>query len=253
MNKSSHAHHPHLMKVSYPHHENNNKTGAVLSDVILGGQDGLVNTLGVILGLAAASSDFRIIVAGGLAGAIAEAVSMGAVGYTSKVAERDFYQSELNREKYEIEHMPQAEEQEIRDIYEKKGFKGQLLEDVVKVVTSNEKIWLETMMQEELNLVPVDVKRPFKSAILIGITSFLGAIIPLIPFAVFYFLAIWFLGDINVAIYIALGVSALALFVVGVVKSKLTVGKWYRSGTQMLVIGILAALCGYAIGALFSL
>lgn len=244
MHYSNHAHH---------YENNDNKTGAVLSDVILGGQDGLVNTLGVILGLAAASSDFRIIVAGGLAGAIAEAVSMGAVGYTSKVAERDFYQSKLNREKYEIDHMPEAEQQEIRDIYEKKGFKGELLEEVVRVVISDEKIWLNTMMQEELNLAPVDGKKPFRSAILIGITSFIGAIIPLIPFVVFYFLTIKFAGDITSASLIALAVSAVALFAVGVVKSKLTVGKWYRSGIQMLVIGILSALAGYVVGVLFTL
>ena len=242
-----------LRKTVNSHHENNNKAGARLSDVILGGQDGLVNTLGVILGLAAASSDFRIIVAGGLAGAIAEAVSMGAVGYTSKVAERDFYISELNREKNEIENMPREEEQEIRDIYEKKGFQGQLLEDVVQVITSNEKVWLETMMQEELNLTPMDAKRPFKSALLIGATSFLGAIIPLVPFALFYFLAIRFAGDVNVAVFWALGVSALTLFAAGAVKSRLTVGRWYRSGLQMLVIGILSALSGYVIGMLFTI
>lgn len=93
---SGHAHHPtHETVALAQHHGESNKgnTGEFLSDVILGGQDGLVNTLGVILGLAAASSDFRIVVAGGLAGAIAEAVSMGAVGYTSKMAERDYYMS----------------------------------------------------------------------------------------------------------------------------------------------------------------
>lgn len=254
MNKNQQVNREHLRKIAYSHRENNNnKTGALLSDVILGGQDGLVNTLGVILGLAAASSDFRIIVAGGLAGAIAEAVSMGAVGYTSKVAERDFYISELNREKNEIENMPREEEQEIRDIYEKKGFQGQLLEDVVQVITSNEKVWLETMMQEELNLTPMDAKRPFKSALLIGATSFLGAIIPLVPFALFYFLAIRFAGDVNVAVFWALGVSALTLFAAGAVKSRLTVGRWYRSGLQMLVIGILSALSGYVIGMLFTI
>lgn len=252
---SGHAHHPTHETVALAHHHGENKgsnTGEFLSDVILGGQDGLVNTLGVILGLAAASSDFRIVVAGSLAGAIAEAVSMGAVGYTSKMAERDYYMSELAREDYEIENMPQEEIQEIREIYEKKGFKGDLLEEVVKVLTSNKKVWLHTMMREELGLTPVQDGRPLKAAIVIGLASFVGAAIPLIPFLVFY-LAKWrFDGAMTTAVGVALGVSALILFIVGAIKSKLTVGKWYKSGTQMLVIGILSALIGYLIGLAFQ-
>ncbi len=234
------------------HPESKNKTGEKLSDVILGGQDGLVNTLGVILGIAAASSDFRIVVAGGLAGAIAEAISMGAVGYTSKLAQRDFYIREMQREEYEIEHMPLEEEQEIRDIYEKKGFKGDLLEAVVKVLTSDRRVWLNTMMREELNMTPIRDEQPINSAILIGVSSFFGAIIPLIPFLIFYFAKINFSGAINNAIYISLAVCALVLFIVGAIKSRLTVGKWYKSGFQMLVIGIVSALFGFFVGKLFS-
>lgn len=247
--QKTHAHH---VQIVHRHQEKINNTGEQLSEIILGGQDGLVNTLGVILGLAAASSDFRIVVAGGLAGAIAEAVSMGAVGYTSKVAERDFYFSELKREQREIEEMPQEEIQEIRDIYEKKGFRGDLLEEVVKVVTSDHQVWLDTMMQEELKLSPVEDGQPLKSAVLIGFSAFFGSVIPLLPFLVFYLLGIRGDGSVLNAILIALGCSALTLFMVGVVKSRLTVGTWYKSGLQMLVIGIVSALVGYLIGMAFS-
>lgn len=236
----------------HAHHEHPRNGGELLSEIILGGQDGLVNTLGVILGLAAASGDFRIIVAGGLAGAIAEAVSMGAVGYTSTAAERDYYLSEKKREEYEIENMPLEEEQEIRDIYEKKGFKGDLLESVVKVLTLDRKVWLETMMQQELNLSPVAEGQPLKSAFLIGVSAFWGSMIPIASFLVFYFAKIKFEGAVSWAIYIALFISALSLFVAGVIKSRLTVGKWYKSGLQMLFIGILSALVGYVIGFAFS-
>ncbi|MCC7432946.1 VIT1/CCC1 transporter family protein [Candidatus Peregrinibacteria bacterium] len=242
----------HHAQIVHRHQEKTNNTGEQLSEIILGGQDGLVNTLGVILGLAAASSDFRIVVAGGLAGAIAEAVSMGAVGYTSKVAERDFYLSELKREQREIEEMPQEEIQEIRDIYEKKGFRGDLLEEVVKVVTSDHQVWLDTMMQEELKLSPVEDGQPLKSAVLIGFSAFFGSVIPLLPFLGFYLLGIKGDGSVLNAILIALGCSALTLFMVGVVKSRLTVGTWYKSGLQMLVIGIVSALVGYLIGMAFS-
>lgn len=248
---TAHAHHVNpSVSLAHLHHEGKN-TGRYLSEIILGGQDGLVNTLGVILGIAAASSDFRIVVAGGLAGAMAEAVSMGAVGYTSKVAERDYYFSELKREESEIDNIPQEEIEEIRKIYEQKGFRGNLLEEVVKVVTSDKKVWLHTMMQEELKLSPVDQGQPSKSAFLIGISSFFGALIPLVPFALFYFLDGPLSKQMSLAVMIAVVSSALALFIVGAIKSKLTVGVWYRSGVSMVLIGIISALAGYAVGLAF--
>src|SRR3989338_11130066 len=100
---------------------------AALADIILGGQDGLVNTLGVILGVAAASSDLRIVIAGGFAATFAESISMGAVAYTSTLAEHDHYRAELERERREIRDMPQAEEEEVRTIFSKWGFTGDLL------------------------------------------------------------------------------------------------------------------------------
>src|SRR4051794_16922059 len=99
---------------------------SALSDVILGGQDGLVNVLGVILGVAAATSDTRIVLVAGLAATFAESVSMGAVAYTSPLADADFYESEREREYRHIQHVPALEREEIRRIYQNKGFSGEL-------------------------------------------------------------------------------------------------------------------------------
>src|SRR6266545_2731275 len=92
-----------------------------LSDVILGGQDGLVNVLGVILGVAAATNDPRIVVAAGMAATFAESLSMGAVAYTSTQADRALYESEMEREHRHIRLVPALERDEIRDIYRGKG------------------------------------------------------------------------------------------------------------------------------------
>src|SRR5512136_1654402 len=100
------------------------KRPGVLSDFILGSQDGLVNVLGVILGVAIASNDFKIILAGGLAATFAESISMGAVAYTSTLARRDHYLAELEREKREMRDVPEQEEEEIREILRKWGFDG---------------------------------------------------------------------------------------------------------------------------------
>lgn len=225
------------------HTKKENHRGNRLSEVILGGQDGLVNVLGVILGVAAASGDTRLILAAGLAATFAESISMGAVAFTSTVAERDFYNSELAREKREIVEVPEMEIEEVRQIYREKGFKGKLLEEIVKVVTSDEKIWLETMMRDELQLVPVPKNLPYIAAAVVGLSAFVGSLVPLLPF---------FFLSVSTGIIVSMIVSGLVLFILGSIKAKLTVGHWAKSGTQIMIIGIVSALSGFGIGLLFQ-
>lgn len=222
--------------------------GGSLSDVILGGQDGLVNVLGVILGIAAATPDPNIVLAGGLAATFAESISMGAVAYTSTLADRDFYLAELDREKYEIRELPELEREEIRTVYRDYGLHGEALEQVTKAITSNEETWLKVMMVEELKLQPLQEGGALRSALIVGMAAVVGSLIPLVPFVLvpLGILSRW------MAILLSITVSALALFVVGVYKARLTVGKPVRSGLQMAVIGTLSALAGYMIGALFG-
>jgi VIT1/CCC1 family predicted Fe2+/Mn2+ transporter len=214
-----------------------------MSDVILGGQDGLVNVLGVLLGVAAASQNTRIVLAAGLAATFAESISMAAVAYTSTMASRDFYQKELEREKSEIMEFPEIEEEEVREIYRRKGFKGKILEEIVQVIISDEKIWLDTMMNEELQLSPIDKSKPLRAALIVGFAAIMGSLIPLLPF---------FFVNISTGIYVSIGVSAVTLFIIGAVKARLTVGNLYKSGIQMAVIGTVSALAGYLVGMLFN-
>lgn len=221
-----------------PHHRASN-----LSDIILGGQDGLVNVLGVILGVAAATSDPRIVLAAGLAATFAESVSMGAVAFTSTKADHALYESEKAREHRHIHTAPDFERNEIRAIYQQKGFDGPLLDQIVDTITSNKDVWVAVMMAEELRLSPVDHSRPLRSAIIVGISAVIGSLIPLIPFL---FLSV------TAAMWTSLAISALTLFAVGAYKARLTVGHWSRSGLEMAMIGIASALVGYAVGWLFK-
>jgi VIT1/CCC1 family predicted Fe2+/Mn2+ transporter len=109
------------------------KLGSRLRDIILGGQDGLVNVLGIVLGATTAGADRRILIAVALAATFAELLSMGAVAYTSRLAERDHYLSELR----EIRDCPEAERAEVREIYRNKGFDGALLDAIVDRITSD--------------------------------------------------------------------------------------------------------------------
>ncbi len=215
-----------------------------LSDIILGGQDGLVNVLGVILGVAAATNDPRIVLVAGLAATFAESVSMGAVAYTSTLADADYYDSEREREHRHIDQAPQLEKQEIRQIYAEKGFKGDLLDRIVETITANRDVWVAVMMSEEHQLTPTDRKTAWKVALVVGFSAIIGSLIPLIPFA---FLPVGLSMGVSVAI------TALVLFMVGVYKARITVGKPAKSGLEMAVIGTLSALVGYAVGALLKL
>src|ERR1700675_2098115 len=155
-----------------------------LRDVILGGQDGLVNILGIILGVIAGGGSDVVLLAAGFAAAITESISMAAVGYTSSVSDRDYYEAERARETAEIDTVPQAERQEIRDIYASKGFSGELLDGVVDTITANRDTWLTTMMDEELHLQPVQSRDILRTAVVIGIATLIGHLIPLVPFVV---------------------------------------------------------------------
>lgn len=217
----------------------------LLADFILGSQDGLVNVLGVILGVAVASRDITIILAGGLAATFAESISMGAVAYTSTLARRDHYLAEVEREMQEMRELPDMERQEVREILERWDFHGQELEDFLDRIVAKPKAWLELMMAHELNLAPVDKGQARKSALLVGMAAIVGSLIPLVPFS--------FTGtDIFLGIVASLLVSAVALFAIGWYKAKMTVGRPARSGAQMLLIGITSALAGFGIAYLVS-
>src|SRR5512139_26072 len=158
----------HTEDIKYHLFHDPHRQASALSDIILGGQDGLVNVLGVILGVAAATSDPRIVLVAGLAATFAESVSMGAVAFTSTLAEADYYDSELERELRHIKQVPKLEREEVRQIYKQKGFQSELLEHIVETITANPDVWIAVMMSEEHQLTPVDRKQSWKVALIVG-------------------------------------------------------------------------------------
>jgi predicted membrane protein (TIGR00267 family) len=230
-------------EMKYHLHHDPHRRASGLSDIILGGQDGLVNVLGVILGVAAATSDPRIILVAGLAAAFAESVSMGAVAYTSTLADADFYEAERAREFRHINEVPHLERNEVREIYSKKGFKGELLDRIVETITANEEVWVAVMMSEEHQIRQTDRRQALKSALIVGFSAIVGSLIPLVPFA--------FL-PVTHSMWVAVLITAMVLFGVGVYKARAMVGNPARSGLEMALIGTLSALVGYAVGALLK-
>lgn len=223
--------------------ERKNLAGDLLPNIILGGQDGTVNVLGIVLGVASATNDKFIVLVAGLVATFAESISMAAVAYASARAEQDRYRSEMRQEKWEMEHLPEVEEEEIRLIYMKKGFRGRQLDSMVKGIVSNKDLWLSTMMTEELGLKPTESEEPVRDAAIVGSSAFIGSLIPLIPFMFF---------GVGESIILSLVISTLVLFAVGAYKARITVGKWWKSGIEMAAVGMVAAMAGWLVGKLLG-
>lgn len=224
-------------------HFDPHKRASSLSDIILGGQDGLVNVLGILLGIATATGDARVVIVAGLAATFAESISMGAVAYTSTLADADFYESEREREYRHIQEVPRLERNEIREIYADKGFKGELLDKIVDTITANKDVWVAVMMAEEHQLIPVDRRQALRSALVVTIAAIVGSLIPILPF---------FFLPVGTSMWLAVLIAAVVLFVVGAYKARITIGKPVRSGLEMAVIGTVSAMAGYAVGALLK-
>ncbi len=219
---------------------NHGSGSAIIRDLILGGQDGLVNVLGVVLAVAEATNSSYIILISGLAATFAESISMGAVAYTSSKAAKEYYEKQLAMEWEEVRTRPAEEIAEIRQIYAQRGFKGTMLNKVVQTITGNKKVWVDVMMKEELGLSPEEFAHPVRDAFVVGGAAIIGSLIPLIPF---------FFIPLSTAFWTTLGISTLALFVSGAIKAKYTKINPFKSAVEMAVVGMTAAIAGYLIGA----
>lgn len=220
------------------HPEAGNQAG-LMRQIVLGGQDGLVNVLGIVLGVASGTGDSRIVMIAGLAAAVAESLSMGAVAYTSARAAQDHYRAQLENEKREIKEVPDVERKEIELIYYKKGFRGQALAHIVKQICSDDDLWIQTMMREELGLYESEFVNPTSEALVVGFSSVIGSILPLLPFLVL---------PVSLAMGASILLSLFVLAAAGAIKAKLTTGVWWKSALEMMIIGGMAGIAGYLVG-----
>ncbi len=214
--------------------------GSLLSDFILGSQDGVVNVLGILLGLLAADTSSRVILIAALAALAAESISMSAVAYTSTLARRRLYLSEVERERREMAEMPLEEVEEVRAILRDWGYEGAEQEEMLARIRSKPKAMLDLMMAFELHLAPVDASAAGRSALIVGVATVVGSFVPLIP--------IFFTSS---PLTIAIGsvvLSGAMLFAIGWYEARTTLGSLWSSGARMLLIGLAAGFAGFLIG-----
>ncbi|MDQ3991846.1 MAG: VIT1/CCC1 transporter family protein [Actinomycetota bacterium] len=216
--------------------------GEWIRDVTLGANDGLVSILTLLAGVAAATTGPVVLLAG-LAGLVAGAISMGVGAYVSAKAYRAFYRKELAREMREMEEVPEIEREEIREIYRQRGFEGELLEVVVRTITSRPKVWLKVMMSEELGL-SAQFARPLGAGAVMFVSFLAGGVVPIVPFL---------FASGTPALLTSFAVTATALMVAGAVRTRFTGERGLLAGLELVAMATAGVGAAYLIGRLVGL
>ena len=213
-------------------------------DFIYGSIDGAVTTFAIVAGVVGAGLSPGIILILGFANLFADGFAMATANFQASKAKNEFIEMKRAQEEWEVENLKDQETEEIRDIYRKKGFKDELLEEVVRIITSKRKVWVDTMMKEELGLIE-DEKTPLAGSVSTFVGFNLIGIIQLIPFIIF----IIFNLEINSDTFVYSTISVIsAFFLVGMIKGKIVKKSKIRSGVYTLIIGGIAAIVAYIVG-----
>jgi VIT1/CCC1 family predicted Fe2+/Mn2+ transporter len=225
------------------HAESHIPGGSFIREIVFGFNDGVIATFAVVSGLMGAALSNFIIILAGLAEAIGGAVAMGLGAYISTKSQIEFYESEIERERKEIETIPEWEKRELREAYRVKGFNGELLEKIVEKISSEKELWLKAMLEDELGLVLNRFDDPVKVGLAMALSFLFGAVIPISPFL--FLPRAW-------SLFGSVSLSLVSIFLMGAVKSIITYRSWIKSGLEMFLIGVLAASSAYFIGTFIS-
>jgi VIT1/CCC1 family predicted Fe2+/Mn2+ transporter/rubrerythrin len=215
-------------------------SGGFLRNVVYGFNDGLTANFGLVAGvLGASSSDqHQAVIIAGVAGLIADALSMGSSGYLAAKSEQEVYAHEIAMERDEIALMPELERDELALIYEAKGIPRETAFALATDALRDPEKMLEEKVQSELG-IGAQTSSPFREGWITGIATALGALIPVFPF---------FLFRGTTAMAVAFSIAMLAHFGVGAARSVFTGRSVFRSGLDMFVVGLGVAVVGYLVG-----
>ena len=216
--------------------------GGYLRSVVYGFNDGLTANFGLIAGVIGASVAPHIVIISGLAGAIADALSMGSSGYLAAKSEAEVQAHQIETERVEMRLMPDLEEEELALIYQARGLAPDRAQETAKALMQDPARALDTMVREELNIHPAEMS-PLYDGVITGSATLVGAVIPIVPF---------FILAHDAAIWVSLIVSMLAHFAIGAARSVFTGRGVWASGRDMFIVGFGVAAVGYIIGELIT-
>ncbi|MGC1506405.1 MAG: VIT1/CCC1 transporter family protein [Sulfitobacter sp.] len=215
------------------HHSN-------LKDMIYGGIDGAITTFAIVAGVAGAGLPHGIIVALGLANILADGFSMAASNYSGTKAELDDRKRIIQTEERHIDLHPEGEMEELRQILSMRGLSGDVLTLATQEIAENRENWIGLMLTDEYGLAR-DGPEPMRAAIATFVAFLIAGSVPLIPF----------IFNFPNAFDTSILATLFIFFAIGAAKSRWSLAKWWRSGTETLLIGGVAALLAYFVGGLF--
>jgi VIT1/CCC1 family predicted Fe2+/Mn2+ transporter/rubrerythrin len=214
-----------------------------IGDAIYGVNDGLGAVFGIVSGMAGYTGGSDVVLAAGLAGTLASALSMGAGAYLASKSEREIYESEVARERAEIEEDPHEELLELELFYQLKGFSPDEARGMAERIQTQPKQFLRSLVHEELGLSEENFPNPLRSTLSAAVSTAIGGLIPIIPF---------FFTVGMPAVIASFIISTVAHFAVGASKALVTTRAWWASGTEMTIVGIIEAAITYGLGLAFA-
>lgn len=226
------------------HHQNNEfgKLQEYLREFVYGGIDGAVTTFAVVAGGYGANLEPGILIILGFANLLADGFSMSVGAYLSAKSERDNYDKHEKIEYWEIENLPETEREEIVEIYREKGFKGDLLNQIVDHICSDKDLWVSEMMKDELGMMK-DTKSPFKIGLATLISFIMVGFIPLL----IYLWDFFFPSEINTFLWTSI-LTGIAFLIVGWLKGIVNQTSTLRSIIETVGLGLLAAIVAFYVG-----
>jgi VIT1/CCC1 family predicted Fe2+/Mn2+ transporter/rubrerythrin len=209
-----------------------------MRSIVYGFNDGLTANFGLVAGVLGASVQPHVVIITGVAGAIADALSMGASGYLAAKSEAEMSAHQIAMERDELRLMPDIEEEELALIYQAKGMPVDRARETANALMKNPETALDAKVREELNIRQADLP-PLADGGVTGTATAVGAFIPILPFLL--------LSD-SIAVWVSLSVSMLAHFGIGAARSMFTGRGVWASGRDMFLVGFGVAGVGYVIG-----
>lgn len=217
-------------------------SGGFLRSVVYGFNDGLTANFGLVMGVLGAAADSKLLLLSGVAGLVADSLSMGSSSYLAGKSEQEVHEHEIAMEAEEIRLMPEVEMEELALLYEAKGMPPEGAREAARRVMADPGIALEEKAREELG-ISGEKTSPLKEGFLTGTATAFGAIIPVIPFL---------FGATKPLIITSFVISMLSHFGVGAARSLFTGRGVFRSGIDMFVVGLGVAIVGYIVGGLIT-
>ena len=227
-----------------PHVESHFHSSDLVTDIVIGMSDGLTVPFALAAGLSGAVHDAHVIVIAGLAEVVAGSIAMGLGGYLAGKTELDHYNSELKREEWEVDNLPEREKEEVRVIFAGMGMSESTQKLVVDEMSKDKEKWIDFMMRYELGLEKPDPKRAGKSAANIGLSYIAGGLVPLSP----YFFVTAPIDGLKWSCLI----TAVCLFAFGYFKAKITGQNPFMGALKVTIIGSVAAAAAFFIARLFT-